>query len=168
MSPLSVSCTNSSRYTPVLYLRDLLDPSALDAFPPLTPAVAPLPVDQVPAGAWEQWVADIEGNLRAPEMVEPRSPRLAEAVAQHRLEAEDWANEHIDDSVVRRYQPEWMSAFLASTGGASGTFTCEVLPVRGVWWRDLSPRRMLVSQIAFADHDLVDRLFKERIAALLD
>ncbi|QGQ20526.1 hypothetical protein GC089_16700 [Cellulomonas sp. JZ18] len=165
-SSLVVSSTNASGLTTVLYLRDRVDPSALGEFPPLTPAVRPLPRVDVPAGAWQEWVADVERAPTAGLLVAPRTPVLAELLERHRCAAADWRDEHDDDGVIARYRPSWLSPLLAARGG-HGAFACEVLPVRGVWWRDVSPRRVLVSQAAYDDHALMDRLWRERIVRLL-
>lgn len=37
---------------------------------------------------------------------------------------------------------------MLATENGEGQVDCEVLPVAGVWWRDVSPRRLLVSQNA--------------------
>lgn len=167
MSGLTVHVTNNSGLTAVLYLRDRIDPSALAAFPHLTPAVATLTPVALPGATWEEWVADIANAPPGAGMVEPGRPELARAYAEHRREIGDWNTRHADDTALASYQPMWIPATLAA-GNGEGQLDCEVLPVAGVWWTDVSPRRLLVSQNAYGDHALMDRLLKERLLPLLD
>lgn len=167
MSGLSVHHTNDSDFTAVLYLRDRIDPSALAAFPHLTPGVAALTPVALPAATWEEWIADISNAPSGAGMVEPGDPVLARAYEEHRWEVGDWTTRHADDTALASYQPTWVPAMLATRNG-EGRLDCEVLPVAGVWWKDVSPRRLLVSQEAYSDHALMDRLLKERILPLLD
>jgi hypothetical protein len=167
MSGLTVHITNPSDVTAVLYLRDRIDPSALATFPHLTPAVAALTPVALPGAAWEEWIADIANAASGAGMVEPGNPDLARAYEKHRWEIVAWTTRHADDAALASYQPTWIPAMLA-TGNGEGQLDCEVLPVAGVWWKDVSPRRLLVSQEAYGDHALMDRLLKERILPLLD
>ena len=168
MSGLSVHLTNDSAFTAALYLRDRVDPSALAAFPHLTPPLPALTRAALPGAAWDAWIADIaSAPTDGARTVEPNDPELARLLDEHRRDAARWTTRHADDDTLTSYRPAWMPAMLAA-GSGEGQLDCEVLPVAGLWWQDVSPRRLLVSQVTHRDHSLMDRLLTQRVQLLLN
>jgi len=164
---LVVSISDGSGFTSALYLRDRFAPSALADIPPLDPPVPAPHIEGAGAPAhWDQWWETISSAQSGAVVAPPSGSPLAELFERYGDDMFRWIGSHEADDAIGSYRPEWLPPLLGS-GFASGMHSTEVIPVRGTWWRPLSPRRLVVSTAAFADSELMDRLLREQVSALL-
>ncbi|MGW6130368.1 hypothetical protein ACWFNE_10115 [Cellulomonas sp. NPDC055163] len=166
-SNLVVSTISGSGFTAALYVRDRFGLPFAPDVPPLAPAppreASPL-AGRVTAAAWDAWWWALAG-ADAGALVAPDDETLATLLAQVEPEAPTWGDADVDEAQTT-YRPQWLPALLGTNSG-SGRHDTEVVPVAGAWVLPLSDRRLLVSVKAYSDPDLMDALWRARIAALL-
>ena len=169
---LRVELTDGAGFAAALYVRDRFDLDVVSTIPPLTPAVpvrrSTVPVEQT---AWDDWWDAI---VETPESRYVR-PRRATALAGLYDEVMDDAHDELDrwvqaqhwesSRVMRAYRPRWLSPWIG-TSPARGRHLTEVVPVAGPWSLAVTPRRLLVSVDLMRDHDAMDALWREQLAAL--
>ncbi|WP_421742052.1 hypothetical protein [Cellulomonas sp.] len=164
---LAVSATDGSGFAGALYLRDRFAPTALPGIPALDPPVPPArEVETGTEADWDAWWALISVAEIGRVVPPPEGSVLAGLYEAHEDDLIRWVAGHESDEVIGSYLPQWLPPVLEA-GSGQGAHSTEVIPVLGTWWTSLTPRRLLVSTTAFADTKLMDRLWRERIDALL-
>lgn len=155
----SVSISSGSPLTWALFVRDRFALPSTLSIPALDPPVAPQPVGDVPAQAWDQWWVTLVG--REPlSLMPPADSRLAELADAGNEDARWWEHEHV--TFEPRYHPGWVSTWLMDHRLA---VPVEILlvGVGEIWHAQVSASRFLVSVGFYRAHDRMDALLRQAL-----